>query len=334
MAPQRLSASCGDRGMSPERDQSTTSVEADSASEEDSLPMVSDSVANASASEEDSSSASEGDSLAMVAASAANDSVSEQDASAASRGSTDCSSDGSSSASCGSSSVDSEGDSDEAEVWEICCSPSSTITQAAKARGLKAKRLTLETGHDFMLWETVLSVRQRMKKRLPRRVWASIPCTKWSAIQNLNQKPSQRAALKRARKESRVLLRNVLHVLKSMVGPRRHMYFEWPTRCHGWRLRELAAFRSYCIARGYPVYRVRIDGCMYGLMSKRRPGTYLKKAWTVLTTDPQFESACGRCCCGGHPHTVIMGSDTNASGFYPKAMGEAIARHWDPSADS
>ena len=45
--------------------------------------------------------------------------------------------------------------------------------------------------------------------------------------------------------------------------------------------------------------------------------------------------ACGRCCRGStHPHTVIMGRDTNRSGFYPRAMGEAIARHWDPRTHS
>ena len=163
----------------------------------------------------------------------------------------------------------------------------------------------------------------------------SIPCTPCSSIQNFNQKPRQRAALNRARKESCVLLRQVLQIMKSIVALRRHVYFEWPTRCQGWQLRELAAFRSHCIAKGCPVYKVRVDGCMYGLMSKQRPGTYLKKAWTILTTDPTFGSACGRCCRGStHPHTVIMGKDTHRSGFYPRAMGKAIARHWDPLTHS
>ena len=163
----------------------------------------------------------------------------------------------------------------------------------------------------------------------------SIPCTPWSAIQNFNQKPGQRAARKRARQESRVLLRHVLQILKNMAGRRRHWYFEWPTRCQGWQLPELVAFRSHCIAKGWAVYKVRIDGCMYGLMSKDRPGTYLQKAWTIWTTDPTFGPACGRCCQGStHDHTVIMGKDTNRSGFYPKAMVEAIARHWDPRTHS
>ena len=230
-------------------------------------------------------------------------------------------------------SAESEASSDDNEVWEICCNPQSTLTRAARARGLKAKRLTLETGYDIMKKATVRRVCKQMKKKKPRRAWASIPCTPWSAMQNFNQKPSQRTALNRARKESRVLLRNALQILKSMVGVRRHVYFEWPTRCQGWLLPELVAFRRHCIAKGCPVYKVRIDGCMYRLKSEQRPGTYLKKAWTILTTDPTFGSACGRCCQGRtHLHTVIMGKDTTYSGFYPRAMGKAIARHWDPLA--
>ena len=196
-------------------------------------------------------------------------------------------------------------------------------------RHLHAKRLTVETGYDF-LKEGCLS--KVFKRKRPCRVWASIPCTAWSSIQNFNQKPKQRAALCVKRRESRRLLRRVLKVLKWVVGPQRHVYFEWPTNSHGWRLPELAAFRTNCIARGHAVHRVRIDGCMYGLRSKKKEGLHLKKSWTILTTDPTFGSACGRCCDGGHSHITIDGIDTAHSGFYVNAMGKAIAKHWEASS--
>ena len=128
-----------------------------------------------------------------------------------------------------------------------------------------------------------------------------------------------------------MLLGHVLQILKEMVEPRRHWYFEWPIRCQGWSLPELVNFRHYCIRKGCPVYEVRIDGCMYGLMSKEKPGTYLQKPWTIWTTDPTSEAACGRRCRETHPHTWVMGRDTNCSGFYPRAMGEAIAEFWADS---
>ena len=159
----------------------------------------------------------------------------------------------------------------------------------------------------------------------------SIPCTAWSSVQNFNQKPGQRAALHKKRKKSVRLLRNVLKVLKRVVGPKRYVYFEWPTRCHGWRIPQLCVFIQECIDHGHDVQRVRIDGCMYGLMANGHTGPEglrLKNSWTILTTDPTFESACGRRCDGGHRHRIIGGKDTCHSGFYPDDMGRAIAKHW------
>ena len=188
------------------------------------------------------------------------------------------------------------------------------------------KRLTLETGYDFMETKCVKKALKLAKKQPPSRVWVSIPCTAWSSVQNFNQKPGQRAALHKKRKKSVRLLRNVLKVLKRVVGPKRYVYFEWPTRCHGWRLPELCDFIQKCRDHGHDVQRVRIDGCMYGLMAKGHAepeGLRLNKSWTVLTTDPTF-SACGRRCDGGHRHRVIGGKDTCHSGFYPDDMGRAM----------
>ena len=173
-----------------------------------------------------------------------------------------------------------------------------------------------------------MKVLRKLKKSCPSRVRVSIPCNAWSSIQNFNTKPSQKAALAEKRKESRNLLCNVLKVLKRVVSPNRHIYFEWPSRCQGWRLPELLAFRSECIARGLAVHSVQIHGCMYNLMSREEEGMRLKKSWTILTTDPTFSSACGRRCDGGHPHRTIGGRDTCHSGFFPDAMGRAIAKHW------
>ena len=123
------------------------------------------------------------------------------------------------------------------------------------------------------------------------------------------------------------LLRNVLKVLKRVVAPHRHIYFEWPTKCPGWSSPELAAFEKY-ILKKHVVHHVTIHGCMYGLRSVKKG----MKSWTILTTDPTFESACGRHCDGMHGHTRIVGEDTQHSGFYPDAMGRAIAKHWASSS--
>ena len=79
------------------------------------------------------------------------------------------------------------------------------------------KRLTLESGYDFMQKECVKKALKLAKKQPPSRVWVSIPCTAWSSIQNFNLKPRQRRALAKRRAEIRHLLHNVLKVLKWVV---------------------------------------------------------------------------------------------------------------------
>ena len=129
------------------------------------------------------------------------------------------------------------------------------------------------------------------------------------------------------RQKSRQLLRGVLKVLKRAVGPHRHVYLSLPES--KWGLPELNTFCGWCRARGHAVQRVTINGCMYGIMSQEVEGTHLRKSWTILTTDPRFESACGRRCDGSHIHTGrLLGIDKHGhDGLYPDAMGRAIAKH-------
>ena len=87
------------------------------------------------------------------------------------------------------------------------------------------KRLTLETGYDFMETKCVKKALKLAKKQPPSRVWVSIPCTAWSSVQNFNQKPGQQAALHKKRKQSVRLLHNVLKVLKRVVETNGYVYF-------------------------------------------------------------------------------------------------------------
>ncbi|MDA8583253.1 hypothetical protein N9L68_03445 [bacterium] len=95
----------------------------------------------------------------------------------------------------------------------------------------------------------------------------SIPCPPMVCHSEL-QPEAQATTSPGTRKpgESRALGTCCAYV-ENMVEPRRHWYFEWPSRCQGWRLPELVKCRSHCIRKGCPVHDVRIDGCMYGVMS-------------------------------------------------------------------
>ena len=104
-------------------------------------------------------------------------------------------------------------------------------------------------------------------------------------------------------------------------------YFEWPTTCQGWALPELAEFKRQVLASGRSIYTCRVDGCAYGLQNQART-KFLRKRWTIWTTDRAMRDGLSRVCPGSHSHEVIMGKETARSAFYPSAMAARIAKIW------
>ena len=168
------------------------------------------------------------------------------------------------------------------KVWEVCCSPTSTIVKHALKQGLDAERLTLETGYDFFNKTDMRRAWRRAKAEGVRKAWAAVPCTVWSSLQNMNQRTEkQRNRLKARRLAHRGLLQNVLDVLLAVVIQGGDIYFEWPERCAGWSLQELQDFRLACQRMKRPLITFQVHGCMYGLKSIVQEDAFLKKCWVI-----------------------------------------------------
>ena len=104
-------------------------------------------------------------------------------------------------------------------------------------------------------------------------------------------------------------------------------YFEWPSKCHGWRIPELKTFLNRVNRAGRRVYKCRVDGCAYNLRNKA--GTkHLLKRWTILTTDQRMVQHLGRRCPRNHTHAVIQSGETARSAFYPLEMAAKVAYVW------
>lgn len=213
-------------------------------------------------------------------------------------------------------------------VWELCCSPESLITACALALGFAAERLTLETGWDLRKREDgCRACREAMEKKV-QKSWLSLPCTPWSSMQNLNKRTAkQRKRLRAMRSESILMCEIGLSILSRVVEQGGDMYFEWPSGCHGWRIRPLLAFKKKMEKAGRQLYKCRVDGCAYGLRS-RTGDMYLRKRWTILTTDKVMAEQLARKCPGGHEHKTIQGQDTARSAFYPLQMAAKVALVW------
>ena len=213
-------------------------------------------------------------------------------------------------------------------VWEMACSPESSITACAGALGLQAHRITLETGWDLSNVGAGMRLCRKVKADRVKKAWLSLPCTAWSCMQNANkQTPRQRAMLAKKRLHSKKMLAVSLPVLEEIVRHGGDFYFEWPTRCHGWRLIELQRFKQHLKDLGVPVFACRVDGCAYSLMNKA--GThYLRKQWTILTSDAAMHEHLSKKCPGNHMHATIDGAETSRSAFYPLRMAAKVALVW------
>lgn len=71
------------------------------------------------------------------------------------------------------------------------------------------------------------------------------------------------------------------------------------------------------------IYRIRIDGCQYGMMWE---GLHLKKSWTILTTSKSLWLTLNKRCDGAHIHGECRGKAAQASSYYPKKMCEAVLK--------
>lgn len=223
------------------------------------------------------------------------------------------------------------------EVWELCCHEQSTLTEAALARGLAARRLTLETGYDFTTNGAVRKAKRLALKLRPRKAWLSPPCTPWCQWQNTHQRTSsQRRTLRKKRLQSRRLLRGCLRLLLIVVLKcKGDFYFEWPTGNLGWSLPALKTFQERLRARGVKVHRCRVDGCQYGMMTLDG-AHFVRKRWTILTSDAAMKVGLEARCrerVREHSHAMIQGRETPRSGFYPPRMASRIAEIWKQSGE-
>ena len=220
-------------------------------------------------------------------------------------------------------------------VWEICCSPTSTLSEEVKKQGFKATRLNWESGFDLGNAQKVEQAIQSIPVSKPTRMWGSPKCTAVSSIQNINQRTEeQRKDLLRKRMRTRREVRHLIRMFKAAFArnPKGvHLYMEWPkSTTYGWNLWEWQELQNWLMSRyQQPMYWTEIHGCMVGL--KDRDGMAINKPWYVLTTDYDFYVSATVKCDGGHKHRQIVGMGTKAvhdTAFYPQPMVHRIVQIW------
>ncbi|CAK9094309.1 unnamed protein product [Durusdinium trenchii] len=165
-----------------------------------------------------------------------------------------------------------------------------------------------------------------------RRLWFSLPCTKWCRWSHLNYRTEEgRAQLEKYRRRERRMLWMAAHFIEEILNEDEEVdiYFEWPWPCEGWNQHPIEYIHKILANHGREWLPCRIDGCNYGLRASDESGGFLKKQWRVMTTNEQFHSKfkC-KVCPGGHSHTWIQGIETAKSSYYPWRLCKSIALAW------
>ena len=219
-------------------------------------------------------------------------------------------------------------------LWEICCSPNSTLTDEMQKNGFQSRRWNYEAGFDLEKPACVQQAIEAIPTQRPSKLWASLRCTPWTSIQNINQRtPQQIENLRKMRLRSRKQVRHVLKIFRAALqyDPNIDIYFEWPKGAKaGWSLQELADFERWVQnTLGKSLFKTQVDGCMVGLHAE--DGTPLNKPWIILTTDQYFDRHCSIRCDGKHEHKPILGLGTHAvakTAFYPIKFARRIVQVW------
>ncbi|CAJ1377024.1 unnamed protein product [Effrenium voratum] len=218
---------------------------------------------------------------------------------------------------------------EEDALWEFFCAPDSWLTFAAERDGLKSMRVNLANNMDLYRPDTYQVLEKLAATKRPRRLWVSMPCTKWSSWARLNyhDRPEQLTKFRRRERKMMRLFANWLSkTLES--GQRPEYYHEWPTHCDGWNVQEMGQIQRILEYFGYRVFWCRIDGCRYNLRS-RDGKQLLRKQWTIMPTDERFYAMFrSKTCVGGHDHGEIAGVETASTAYYPWNLCRSIARLW------
>ena len=216
-------------------------------------------------------------------------------------------------------------------VWEIACSPHSWLSEACGQHGLPSRRINYQEGFDLYHKETWHRLRELYGTKRPRKLWFSLPCTKWCPWTSVNYNtPERREVLETARRKERRLLWEATSFIKYVLetDEETKIYFEWPHPCVGWKQQPMVNLEKYMDYIGEAWLTCRIDGCNYG-MKDEKSGSFIHKKWMIKTNDENFhKNFRAKVCPGNHQHILIEGSLTSQTAYYPWRMVQAIARHW------
>ena len=204
---------------------------------------------------------------------------------------------------------------------EFCCDADSNLFVSASQAGWAAERVGLAQA-DLSTPEGLKHILDLIEKYKDYEIhlFAAVPCTPWSAWQNLNETKGSAAfkrKLRRDRITSKLIIDNWFLAATRVRDLSGFNYFEWPRYCLGWHLVDVH-FTSLDMIKSFP------DGCQLGVANASNTLPLLKP-WTIASSNPQTVSILnGKVCSKDHTHGECAGQSTRQSGHYPRTMTDLL----------
>ena len=215
-------------------------------------------------------------------------------------------------------------------LWEVACAANSWLTECALNHGIPARRINYTNGFDIYVphtWERMAELRDQVR---PRKIWFSLPCTKWCRWTAVNfNTPEKQEKLESMRRRERKMLRlATAFIIETLQkDPDVAIYWEWTFPCAGWNQHVMVQLEKDLTDMCQDWESCRVDGCCYDMMNRDQT-LFLQKKWLIKTNDTRFAQAYrAKRCPRNHQHDYIQGLETSRSAYYPKKMVESIIRH-------
>ena len=106
------------------------------------------------------------------------------------------------------------------------------------------------------------------KRTKPRKIWFSLPCTKYCQWTFINYATDERKELlKTYQRRERRMLWNMNDFVKDTLedDPSCEIYFEWTHPCRGWQEPPMIDLEKFMSDNSREWLDCRIDGCNYGM---------------------------------------------------------------------
>ena len=206
---------------------------------------------------------------------------------------------------------------------EFCCSPNSMLGIEAPSRAAVVRLTEDDDARDPDNAKAILSLVAEAKELgVPVALWASIPCTGGSQLQNINvARFGVTDKLRGHWKQFHQLWTSFQRLATAVLHAGGLVAIEWPVRCSYWHDARVAAFLK---RRHFG--KAIAAACMFGLRPQRdhEPDEYIGKLWRISTNSAELTAALDRRCDGSHRHVETAGKETAATLFYPKGFAAAV----------